>query len=96
MFKSTWQKVVLAVFISGMSSLLFTTVLIWYGVALLYVVLKLFVFPNMQDSLFSLVRIFVSGVFGIYWFWYFMRYFCRAIKRGERNGITQENTETRG
>lgn len=81
MFKSTWQKVVFAVFISGMSSLLFTTVLIWDGVALLYVALKLFMFPNMQDSLFPFVRIFLSGVFGIYWFWYFMRYFLRGIKK---------------
>lgn len=54
MFKSTWQKVFLAVIVSGMSSLLFTTVFIWYG------------------------------VFGIYWFWYFVRYFCRAIKK-EKN-----------
>lgn len=84
MFKSTWQKVLLAIIVSGMSSLLFTTVFIWYGVAFLYFVLKLFMFPNMQDSLFSFVRIFVSGVFGIYWFWYFMRYFCRAIKK-EKN-----------
>ena len=29
MFKSTWQKVFLAVIVSGMSSLLFTTVFIW-------------------------------------------------------------------
>lgn len=84
MFKSTWQKVLLAIIVSGMSSLLFTTVFIWYGVAFLYFVLKLFMFPNMKDSLFSFVRIFVSGVFGIYWFWYFMRYFCRAIKK-EKN-----------
>lgn len=84
MLKSMWQKVVLAVFISGMSSLLFTTVLIWYGVAWLYVVLKLFMFPNMQDSLFSFVRIFMSGVFGIYWFWYFMRYFLSSNKK-EKN-----------
>ena len=84
MLKSMWQKVVLAVFISGMSSLLFTTVLIWYGVAWLYVVLKLFMFPNMQDSLFSFVRIFMSGVFGIYWFWYFMRYFF-SINKKEKN-----------
>lgn len=84
MFKSTWQKVVFAVFISGMSSLLFTTVLIWDGVALLYVVLKLFVFPNMQDSLFPLVRIFLSGVFGVYFFWYFMRYFLSSNKK-EKN-----------
>lgn len=84
MLKSMWQKVVLAVFISGMSSLLFTTVLIWYGVAWLYVVLKLFMFPNMQDSLFLFVRIFMSGVFGIYWFWYFMRYFLSSNKK-EKN-----------
>ena len=84
MLKSMLQKVVLAVFISGMSSLLFTTVLIWYGVAWLYVVLKLFMFPNMQDSLFSFVRIFMSGVFGIYWFWYFMRYFLSSNKK-EKN-----------
>lgn len=87
MLKSMWQKVVLAVFISGMSSLLFTTVLIWYGVAWLYVVLKLFMFPNMQDSLFSFVRIFMSGVFGIYWFWYFMRYFLSSNKK-EKNVTT--------
>ena len=84
MLKSMWQKVVLAVFISGMSSLLFTTVLIWYGVAWLYVVLKLFMFPNMQDSLFSFVRIFMSGVFGIYCFWYFKRYFLSSNKK-EKN-----------